>query len=79
MIPQELKNILTSNTQVMSGAVCFSGTRVPVQALLDTLDGGESVRDFLGGFPDVTPQQALAVVHWEQTQARHSFGIETVE
>ena len=79
MIPKELEHILSHRPNVMSGAVCFAGTRVPVQALLDTLDDGDSVDDFLAGFPDVTPQQAQAVLHWEQAYARQVLGLEPAE
>ena len=79
LIPKELENILAHDPNVMSGAICFKGTRVPVQALLDTIDDGDTVQDFLAGFPDVTVQQARAVLHWEQTQARQAFGLQTAE
>jgi uncharacterized protein (DUF433 family) len=79
MIPKELEGILSRNPGVMSGAVCFAGTRVPVQALFDTIDDGNAVRDFLEGFPDVTLQQAQAVLHWEQAQARRLLGLEAAE
>ncbi len=70
MIPKQLENVLSHDPNIMSGAICFSGTHVPVQALLDTLDDGDSVSDFLRGFPDVTAQQAQTVLRWEQSQAR---------
>ena len=38
----------------------FSGTRVPVQKLLDYLEAGDSVDEFLAGFPSVTRQQVIA-------------------
>lgn len=38
----------------------FAGTRVPVQTLLDYLKGGESIDDFLDGFPSVKREQAIA-------------------
>ena len=44
----------------MSGAVVFHGTRVPVQTLLDYIEGGESIDDFLEGFPSVTREQVIA-------------------
>ncbi len=43
----------------MSGAVVFAGTRVPVQTLLDYLEGGDSIDDFLEGFPTVTREQVI--------------------
>jgi uncharacterized protein (DUF433 family) len=75
-IPDELSHILVSDSHTLGGAVRFRGTRVPVQALLDTLTRGLPVSDFLDGFPDVTEDQAQAVVEWEQNQARKTFGLE---
>ena len=44
----------------MGGTVVFHGTRVPVQTLLDYLKAGESINDFLEGFPSVTREQVIA-------------------
>jgi uncharacterized protein (DUF433 family) len=44
----------------MGGAPVFAGTRVPVQTLLDYLEAGETIDDFLEGFPSVTRDQAVA-------------------
>ena len=44
----------------MGGTVVFAGTRVPVQTLLDYLEAGESINDFLEGFPSVTRAQVIA-------------------
>lgn len=76
IIPEELREVLDSDPEYLSGAVRFRGTRVPVQALLDTLSHGLPVTDFLEGFPNVTEDQAMAVVRWEQNQARQIFGLE---
>ncbi len=46
----------------------FAGTRVPVQTLLDYLEGGESIDDFLEGFPTVTREQVVAFL--EEAGAR---------
>ena len=43
----------------MGGAPVFFGTRVPVQTLLDYLEAGESIDDFLQGFPSVTREQVV--------------------
>ena len=43
----------------MGGAPVFCGTRVPVQTLLDYLEAGESINDFLVGFPSVTREQVI--------------------
>ncbi len=52
--------LVTRNPEVMSGTVVFHGTRVPVQTLLDYLEAGESIDDFLEGFPSVTRQHVIA-------------------
>ena len=44
----------------MGGAPVFDGTRVPVQTLIDYIKGGESIDDFLEGFPTVTKEQVFA-------------------
>jgi uncharacterized protein (DUF433 family) len=75
-IPVELQDVLSAQPEIISGAVRFKGTRVPVQALIDTLDSGESIDGFLDGWPDVTREQAKAVIHWEQNHARRTFGLE---
>ena len=43
----------------MGGTPVFSGTRVPVQTLLDYLESGEPIDDFLDGFPSVSRQQVI--------------------
>ncbi len=78
MVPYELSGVLVCTSDTLSGAVRFRGTRVPVQALLDTLTDGLPVADFLEGFPDVTEAQANAVVAWEQQRARETFGLQLV-
>ena len=77
-IPQELEGILDINPLIISGAVRFKGTRVPVQALIDTLHDGDGLEEFLDGYPDVTRAQAEAVIHWEQNLARQAFGLELI-
>jgi len=44
----------------MSGAPCFAGTRVPIQNLIDYLEGGDSIEEFLEGFPTVSREQVIA-------------------
>jgi len=45
--------IVTSSLDILSGTPVFAETRVPVQALIDYLEGGETIDDFLAGFPTV--------------------------
>jgi uncharacterized protein (DUF433 family) len=48
--------------QVLGGTLVFRGTRVPVQALLDYLEAGDRLSDFLADYPTVTRDQAVAVL-----------------
>ena len=63
-----LFGIIWVNRERMSGAPCFSGTRVPVTNLFDYLEGGEPLDEFLEGFPGVTRQQALAVLELSRSR-----------
>jgi len=51
--------IISRDRDVMGGAPVFSGTRVPVQTLLDYLEAGDSIDDFLEGFPSVSREQVV--------------------
>jgi len=53
------KPVISRNPKVMGGTAVFSGTRVPVQTLLDYLESGESIDDFLAGFPSVKREQVI--------------------
>lgn len=59
---------MTSSPNVMGGTPVFAGTRVPIENLLDYLEGGESIEDFLEGFPSVTREQVIGFL--EETKAR---------
>lgn len=58
----KLSEIIVVDPELMSGTPCFTGTRVPVQALLDYLEGGDSLEEFLEGFPTVKREQAVASI-----------------
>jgi uncharacterized protein (DUF433 family) len=60
--------IITSSPEILSGTPVFAGTRVPVQALIDYLEGGETIDDFLAGFPTVKRAQIVAFL--EEAAAR---------
>jgi uncharacterized protein (DUF433 family) len=51
--------IVSRSPDVMGGAVVFYGTRVPVETLLDYLEAGESIDDFLEGFPTVSRELVI--------------------
>ena len=62
MTSAELKGIIHSDPEIMGGTPVFVGTRVPLQNLIDSLEGGESVEEFLEAFPTVKREQAIAVI-----------------
>ncbi len=53
---------ITVDRETMSGAPVFTGTRVPVSALLENLEAGVSLDEFLENFPTVTRDQAVRVL-----------------
>jgi uncharacterized protein (DUF433 family) len=58
----ELREIVHSDPEILSGTPVFVGTRVPVQALFDYLEGGETLDEFLDQFPSVRREQAVAAL-----------------
>ena len=50
------------NPEKLSGTPVFAGTRVPIQNLFDYIEGGDTLEDFLDGFPPVTREQAIDVL-----------------
>jgi len=60
---ETLKGIIHSDPEIMGGTLVFVGTRVPLQNLIDCLEGGESVEDFLEAYPTVKREQAIAVIN----------------
>jgi uncharacterized protein (DUF433 family) len=77
-IPAELQGVLISTPDTLGGNVRFKGTRVPLQALLDTIQRGHGIDYFLAGWPDVSEEQATTFISWQQNQAREMFGLESV-
>jgi uncharacterized protein (DUF433 family) len=59
---------ISQNSEVMSGAFCFSGTRVPVQNLFDYIEGSSTLEDFLIDFPSVVKSTAITVLEAAKTR-----------
>jgi uncharacterized protein (DUF433 family) len=66
--------VICRSPDVMGGTPVFCGTRVPVQTLLDYLEAGESIDEFLAGFPSVSRGQVI-----EFLEAAKDRLLETVE
>jgi len=55
-----IKEIFQSDPDILGGTAVFTGTRVPVQNLMDYIEAGDSIDDFLAGFPSVKRAQVIA-------------------
>lgn len=54
--------VIHSDPEILSGTPVFVGTRVPAQALIDYLEGGHPLDEFLDDFPSVSREQAIAAL-----------------
>jgi len=64
-----VNRVITISPEIQSGTPVFSGTRVPIKNLFDYLKGGETIDEFLEGFPSVSREQALELLNL----AEHTF------
>jgi uncharacterized protein (DUF433 family) len=55
-----LETVISINKEIMHGTPCFSGTRVPVQTLMDFLETGETIDEFLAVYPYIPREQVVA-------------------
>jgi uncharacterized protein (DUF433 family) len=60
-------NVIVRDPEVLGGTPVFAGTRVPFQALLDYLEGGQTLTDFLDDFPTVTREAAVHALEHAKT------------
>jgi uncharacterized protein (DUF433 family) len=58
----DFREAVSRNPQIMSGELCFHGTRVPVRNLFGYLKNGDSLEEFLSDFPGVSVEQAIVVL-----------------
>ena len=56
------RRVIHRDPEILGGTPVFIGTRVPVQALLDYLEGGHPLHEFLADFPSVSQEQAIAAL-----------------
>ena len=55
-------SLVSRDPEIMSGALCFAGTRVPVKNLFDYIEGGSPLEEFLQDFPSIRRETAVAVL-----------------
>jgi uncharacterized protein (DUF433 family) len=60
-------SVIVKNPEILGGMPVFRGTRVPIQNLFDYLEGGETLEEFLEGFPTVSREAALGALE----EAKH--------
>src|SRR2546429_7850372 len=58
----DIVGVITKDPDILGGTPVFRGTRVPIRTLFDYLEGGETLEDFLEGFPTVTRESAVAAL-----------------
>lgn len=64
----EKQPLITSTPDILGGTPVFRGTRVPMQTLIEYLEGGQTIDEFLDGFSTVTREQVIAFL--EEAKAR---------
>ena len=57
-----LKDVIVKDPDILGGTPVFRGTRVPLQALFDSIESGETLEEFLEGFPSVSHEMAVAAL-----------------
>jgi uncharacterized protein (DUF433 family) len=58
----EGKSVIVRDPEVLGGTPCFRGTRVPVDSLIDYLEAGDTLDEFLDNFPSVSRETAIAAL-----------------
>lgn len=58
----ERESVIVSDPEILGGTPCFRGTRVPVDSLIDYLEAGDTLDEFLDNFPSVTREAAIAAL-----------------
>jgi uncharacterized protein (DUF433 family) len=72
MLPRDA--VIVKNPKILGGTPVFRGTRVPFQALLDYLEGGHSLEEFLDDFPTVTREAAIAALELAKSSLVSQLG-----
>ena len=63
-----MKSVIHSDPLVMGGTPVFVGTRVPFQTLIDYIEGGDTIDEFLDDFPTVSREQVIAAIELAKKQ-----------
>lgn len=66
-----LEPVVSASPEIMGGTPVFPGTRVPVQTLMDYIEAGDTIDEFLRGFPTVSRQHVVAFLERAASLAVH--------
>ena len=61
-------SVVSISKEIMGGTPVFAGTRVPIQTLIDFLTAGDTIDDFLEGFPTVTREKVVTYLQQSELQ-----------
>jgi uncharacterized protein (DUF433 family) len=64
-----MSTVIMQDPEILGGEPVFKGTRVPVKSLFDHLEAGDSIEDFLEGFPSVRREQVIALLEESKAHA----------
>lgn len=65
-------SVIVSDPEILGGTPCFRGTRVPVDSLIDYLEAGDTLDEFLDNFPSVSREAAIAALEEARTLLNHA-------
>jgi uncharacterized protein (DUF433 family) len=63
----ERESVIVSDPEILGGTPCFQGTRVPIDSLIDYLEAGDTLDEFLDNFPSVSRDAAIVVLEEAKT------------
>ena len=66
-VPVSSQSVVASDPDILGGTPCFRGTRVPVDSLIDYLEAGDSLDEFLDNFPSVSREAAITALEEAKT------------
>lgn len=61
------ESVIVKDPEILGGTPCFRGTRVPVDSLIDYLEAGDTITEFLDNFPSVTREAAVGALEQAKT------------
>ena len=64
-----MSKVIVQDPEILGGEPVFKGTRVPVKSMFDHLEAGDSIEDFIDGFPSVKREQVIALLEESKVHA----------